>query len=69
MFNYPTSNTACQEKRATTISASTAEDILDIKLKSTREWEAVQQLCQSEDFSDMPKDINKNYALSFLAQT
>jgi hypothetical protein len=42
---------------------------LEKRLRSTKEWEMVYDLCHGEDFNSLPPAINEKFALSFLVQT
>jgi len=41
--------------------------LLHQKLKDSKEWKEVALLCDSGNFGDAPQEINKKFALSFLA--
>jgi hypothetical protein len=51
----------------TTVSSNVTEDLLHQKLKDSKEWKEVALLCDSGNFGDAPQEINKKFALSFLA--
>lgn len=72
MMNIPTTNLLLSDfptKCDTTVSSTVTGELLQQKLKDSKEWKEVALLCDGGDFGDAPEEINKNFALSFLAQT
>lgn len=56
------------KRHETSTSADTIE-VLEKRLRSTKEWDMVYDLCQSQDFESVPEEVNRDFALSFLHQT
>jgi len=53
------------QKLESSTSADTIE-VLEKKLKETKEWRQVKSICQGKDFDDVPEMMTRNFALCFL---